>query len=445
MTLFGGLADMEGCDLLDFLLDETFPHQDLLTEVEPPEWNSLEKETLNDPAVDDFLSELLGSPQYEDPSSCLSRSPPASDSGISEGQAAWEPSPPHSPFIIQSDHNYSLMHESDGGESITLESVRSETCEGDVFIDLDNYVDISEPELGDPVSLCMEEEEEDEEATYPTQQDLLLTEEESRLLKKEGVTLPHHLPLTKTEERALKRVRRKIRNKRSAQESRKKKKEYVDGLENRVSVCTAHNQQLQKKVQQLQKQNMSLLQQLRNLQDLLRQTGVKTTTTSTCVMVLALSFCLILFPNLYPLGARVGNHDLRGVLSRQLRELPSDPAPIRHSAPGALDHVDTDVQGKSMEQSLLDLSLEEVHLEPALQGAQNDTPEVQDVGTAESTLNNSNSSSDLPGEGRQGTEPRTGPALSASHPHASPVGQEKQEWLDRPRTVFITQHHSDEM
>ena len=42
----------------------------------------------------------------------------------------------------------------------------------------------------------------------------------------------------------------------SAKESRKRKMEYIDGLEKRVKHCTSQNLQLQKKVNQLEKQNV---------------------------------------------------------------------------------------------------------------------------------------------------------------------------------------------
>ncbi|XP_059994000.1 cyclic AMP-responsive element-binding protein 3-like protein 4 isoform X5 [Lagenorhynchus albirostris] len=115
-------------------------------------------------------------------------------------------------------------------------------------------------------------------------QTLFLTEEEKRLLGQEGVSLPSHLPLTKAEERVLKKVRRKIRNKQSAQDSRRRKKEYIDGLESRVAACSAQNQQLQKKVQELERHNISLVTQLRQLQMLIVQTSNKAAQTSTCVL-----------------------------------------------------------------------------------------------------------------------------------------------------------------
>ncbi|TMS11615.1 Cyclic AMP-responsive element-binding protein 3-like protein 1 [Larimichthys crocea] len=91
---------------------------------------------------------------------------------------------------------------------------------------------------------------------------LMLTEEEKRTLVAEGYPVPNKLPLTKSEEKALKRVRRKIKNKISAQESRRKKKEYVECLEKKVESYTSENSDLWRKVENLETANRSLLQQL---------------------------------------------------------------------------------------------------------------------------------------------------------------------------------------
>ncbi|XP_042553275.1 cyclic AMP-responsive element-binding protein 3 isoform X1 [Dipodomys spectabilis] len=153
---------------------------------------------------------------------------------------------------------------------------------------------------------------------------LMLTEEEKSLLEKEGLILPGTLPLTKMEEQILKRVRRKIRNKRSAQESRRKKKVYVGGLERRVLKYTAQNQELQNKVQHLEEQNLSLLDQLRKLQAMLIEISNKTSSTSSCVLVLLFSFCLLFVPAMYSSDTRGSLPAENAVLSRQLRSLPSE-------------------------------------------------------------------------------------------------------------------------
>ncbi|KAL4608072.1 cyclic AMP-responsive element-binding protein 3-like protein 3-B [Arapaima gigas] len=169
-------------------------------------------------------------------------------------------------------------------------------------------------------------------------QELVLNEDEKKLLAKEGVSLPSKLPLTKMEERILKKIRRKIRNKQSAQESRKKKKEYIDALEGRMAACSAHNQELQRKVLQLEKSNTSLMDQLRRLQAMLMVGSCKAAQTGTCVLVLLLSFSLILVPSLQPSStsgvsrtpdfstARVQSRSLRSVMEMQqtLPPLPLD-------------------------------------------------------------------------------------------------------------------------
>lgn len=65
---------------------------------------------------------------------------------------------------------------------------------------------------------------------------VMLTEEERRTLVAEGYPIPQRFPLSKAEERSLKKIRRKIKNKISAQESRRKKKEYMEELEKKVQL-----------------------------------------------------------------------------------------------------------------------------------------------------------------------------------------------------------------
>ena len=82
----------------------------------------------------------------------------------------------------------------------------------------------------------------------------------------------------------------------SAQESRRKKKEYVDGLESRVKTCTDQNRVLQKKVNSLEEQNKTLLKQLKSLQELVSSSNQSKKQTSTCILVLFLAFALVAFP-----------------------------------------------------------------------------------------------------------------------------------------------------
>jgi hypothetical protein len=137
--------------------------------------------------------------------------------------------------------------------------------------------------------------------------ELHLSDEEKELLAREGVSLPTNLPLTRDEERVLKAVRRKIRNKISAKESRKRKQGYVEGLEQRIKHCTKENCDLYKKVDTLEKLNVSLIAQLKRLHSLVGKTKIHAQ-ASTCAMVLLLSFALFIAPTLNPFGSTDGNH-----------------------------------------------------------------------------------------------------------------------------------------
>ena len=71
----------------------------------------------------------------------------------------------------------------------------------------------------------------------------------------------------------------------SARNSRRKKQDYMEALEKRVKICTDEKRHLEKKVSALEKQNSSLLGQLKKLQKLVTEGTRQTARTGTCAMV----------------------------------------------------------------------------------------------------------------------------------------------------------------
>ncbi|XP_065596104.1 cyclic AMP-responsive element-binding protein 3 [Cyrtonyx montezumae] len=438
------LAALPDGDLLDFLLNDDAPAAGspardglLLGDWALPELELLDKE------MDGFLSSLL-SPSGDEPCPLQGCLPADSDSSTSEDQNLFHSSgsdvdsSPQSSDIVQFDHNYSLHQ-----DWPALESVRSEMAEGDASIDLESWMYLEgtnetlEQSCSFPIAVAVDDGIQltpgaPMQSNFP---ELVLTEEERQLLEKDGISLPTCLPLTKAEERLLKKVRRKIRNKQSAQDSRRRKKIYVDGLENRVAACTAQNHELQEKVQLLQKQNMSLLEQLRKLQAIVRESTTKTTTASTCIMVLVLSFCLILSPSLYSFGSGGPQPEFR-VLSRQIREFPNK---VWQAAPAVQEEVVLERLSPEPEDTSLVGSLNQSREE-------GQSPPKPDPRSAF----NSNSSSDPPvAAGSELGPPQSQDQHSRRgtlHSEVlAPWKDESQEWVERTTSVVIQQHRTDEM
>ncbi|KAE8748534.1 hypothetical protein FOCC_FOCC004710 [Frankliniella occidentalis] len=195
---------------------------------------------------------------------------------------------------------------------------------------------------------------------------LVLSPEERRLMEKEGVTLPTHYPLTKQEERELKRIRRKIRNKISAQDSRKRKKEYVDGLEDRVKQCTDENRELLKRLKVLQSQNESLATQLQRLRTVVARgmtsSSSRAAQPATCLMVLLLSLALVMVPNLRPGNNTLEDQELSSASSalnadNKLPALPGRSRTLLHSQVGALFAADSTDDMELIDEEELKISL----------------------------------------------------------------------------------------
>ncbi|XP_017350540.2 cyclic AMP-responsive element-binding protein 3-like protein 3-B [Ictalurus punctatus] len=348
-----------GMELLDLLFEQadenSAPEEPEGGRVNPA-WPFPDQSLLShsDDGADHFLDSLLNACESVSGSSSPLWVPSPSDSGISDDPLSDHLDSPPPPanllfdsFFISQHHHPLPVFPPPQSQQQQYSGWASSSSERDISIDVEAWesslslcssmvphcvpaADPS-PDASSVVQLSVKDlllSNLGEPPKQPSQnllQELVLNDDEKKLLAKEGVSLPNQFPLTKCEEKILKKIRRKIRNKQSAQESRKKKKVYLDGLEGRMAVCSAQNMELQKKVIQLEKTNMSLMDQLRRLQALFMNSSNKPAQTGTCILVLLLSFSLILFPRFQPLShsrtADPADFSTAKVQSRSLRSV----------------------------------------------------------------------------------------------------------------------------
>ncbi|KAM9293979.1 cyclic AMP-responsive element-binding protein 3-like protein 4 [Gastrophryne carolinensis] len=295
------------------------------------EWQVSGRTGLNEREdADDFLQMMINPNDVYSTETGASESP-ESDSGFSDDPRADTPTnceagtPLPQPAPV-----YELVYDMEPmegqkahGEMNSVISIQLEDWHSPVLIPESCIVNELHAALCKPAPVSVRVSSPDLLSVDSLYQELHLTDEEKRLLSQEGVALPSNLPLTKAEERILKKVRRKIRNKQSAQDSRRRKKEYIDGLESRVAACSAQNQELHKKVMELEKHNISLITQLRKLQSLIKQTSNKAAQTGTCVLILLFSLALLIYPNYHPFRSGAESSDEAtytptGVISRNI-------------------------------------------------------------------------------------------------------------------------------
>lgn len=334
-----------GIGLLDLLLEpHKVPHMESNGDQCIPAWSITDQGILchDEGVVDNFLDSLLqASDDVSQPCSPL-WVPSPSDSGISDDTPSDHldspPLPPTSPLfdtVFLPQHPHLLPQQQDAPVTNTEPDISIDLADWEACLFSEGLTDspytsavprtlpatVYQFTVKDLLLSNIASKPSDQQS----QQELILNEEEMKLLAKEGVSLRSQLPLNKYEEKILKKIRRKIRNKQSAQESRKKKKEYIDGLEGRMAACSTQNQDLQRKVLQLEKTNTSLMEQLRRLQSLVMNGSSKPAQTGTCILVLVLSFSLILIPSLQPISHRraadPGDFSAAKVQARSLRSV----------------------------------------------------------------------------------------------------------------------------
>jgi cyclic AMP-responsive element-binding protein 3 len=178
------------------------------------------------------------------------------------------------------------------------------------------------------------------------------SEEEYRLLVKEGWKYPRSAKLSKDQEKELKKLRRKIKNKISAQDSRIKRRQYTKCLEEKVREQRHLNGGLKTRVTSLEKENNSLLSQLRELQSKLSKlTRSGSASAGTALMLLGVCFSMFaaphaLSPQPIAADATAGSRAFR---SRTLLSLPTTTTDSDVTAGLDLDNTDDIIASLGLE------------------------------------------------------------------------------------------------
>eukprot|EP01094_Clydonella_sp_ATCC50884_P011040 TRINITY_DN2083_c0_g2_i1.p1 TRINITY_DN2083_c0_g2~~TRINITY_DN2083_c0_g2_i1.p1 ORF type:complete len:445 (+),score=141.74 TRINITY_DN2083_c0_g2_i1:57-1337(+) len=137
-------------------------------------------------------------------------------------------------------------------------------------------------------------------------------------------------PLSKGEERALKRQRRLVKNRESAQLSRARKKMYVEELERKVNMVSVHSERMAVQMQHLSSENKRLKEELYHLRASLKHHAASPAPSAeeaaggvTNAAAVGCSPDLCAAPTASPLFAPLGADALPGALgAKQLRLLP---------------------------------------------------------------------------------------------------------------------------
>ncbi|NXK00639.1 CR3LA protein, partial [Corythaixoides concolor] len=384
--------------------------------------------------MDDFFSILLSSCEGE--LDMLQGYLPAdSDNGVSEDQHLFHSfaTSPSSSDMVKDEHSYSLH-----GNWPVLESVRSEMSGGDVSNDFGKKLLATSAGQRLPCSSCSSFSGvggTENKSTQAERRDV------GRVWDCQcpGVAANEKLP-SQTEDHLLRKVRRNIQTKRSAQRSRCKKKMYRKDLKKWVGLCTAQYHKLEKKVQRLQKRNTSMLKRLRKLQALVRRSAAEAAAAKafTVVSGFSASICKGVSAVFIILGARQAGNDRAG--STSLAEL------LQHINE-SVNQVAPDVQEYTV--------LEGFNLEPedgSLLGSLNlsqeegQSPPNPDPG---SSFNSNLSSNTLLAVISEPGPPQPQEQHSQSYPLLAAAlamwEARRQEWAQGAVGVVIQQQHANDM